>query len=114
MLGVAGAPLLALVLAHSGELGATWYHWVFALVGLTPVGIKSFNNYVLEVSAPEEYARYLSAQSLCLASPIVLAPLAGLVIDLVGFEAVYVTVAALMLVGFLLSFSLIEPRQARG
>jgi MFS family permease len=110
MLGVGGAPLLALVLANLGEVGAAWYHWVFALVGLTPVGIKTLNNYVLEISEPEEHARYLSAQSLCLASPIVLAPLTGLVMDLVGFELVYLAVAMLMLVGFCLSFSLVEPR----
>jgi predicted MFS family arabinose efflux permease len=111
MLGVAGAPILALILAHQGEVGAAWYHWVFALVGLTPVGIKTLNNYVLEICEPEDHARYLSTQSLCLASPIVLAPLAGLAIDRFGFECVYLAIAGLMLVGFVLSFSLVEPRR---
>ena len=60
--------------------------------------------------SPAEHPRYLSTLSLSIAAPALLSPLAGLAIDLVGFEAVFLIVALLVFCGWLLSLGLEEPR----
>src|SRR6185436_4491884 len=83
---------------------------VFLFVGLTPVAQKTFNNYTLEITQPEHHPRYLSTLSLSMAAPILASPLISPLIHWVGFEAVYLGVVGLMLLGWLLSFGLLEPR----
>jgi hypothetical protein len=77
---------------------------------MTPVAQKTLNNYTLEISRPEDHARYLSTLSLCMAAPIFASPLVGWLIALAGFPPVYHGVTALLLVGALLSTTLVEPR----
>ena len=113
MLGIAAAPLVAVVLMHVGSNGRHLFHVVFALLGLMPVAMRTFNNYVLEISTPEHHVHYLSILGLCMAGPAFLSPLAGLMIDTAGVTSVFVTVALLILVGWLLSFGLVEPRRHR-
>ncbi len=110
LLGIAAAPALTIALLHMGETGIRCYSAVFVLVGLTPVVLRTFQNYTLELAAPEHHSIYLSTLGLCLAAPVFLSPLAGLLIDLLGFETVFLTIAALILLGWSLTFRLHEPR----
>jgi hypothetical protein len=109
LLIVAG-PLAALAFIHWPEIGVRAFPLVFTFVGLTPVAQKTFNNYTLEITEPEHHPRYLSTLSLCMAAPIFASPLVSPLISIVGFEWVYFGVALLLVLGWLLSFGLIEPR----
>lgn len=116
-LAICAAPQLALILvswsARDDSQQQSYqyaYLVVFLLVGMTPVAQKTLNNYTLEISAPEDHARYLSTLSLCMAAPIFASPLVGWLIALVGFPPVYHGVTALLLAGALLSTTLVEPR----
>ena len=116
-LAICAAPELALILVSwAGRSTSDLTHFryayfaVFLLVGMTPVTLKTLNNYTLEIAAPEDHARYLSTLSLCTAAPIFASPLVGLLISAVGFVPVYHGVTALLLAGALLSATLVEPR----
>jgi hypothetical protein len=109
LLIIAG-PLAALAAMQWPEIGKVAFPLVFLFVGLTPVAQKTFNNYTLEITQAENHPRYLSTLSLSMALPIVGSPLVSVLIKVVGFAAVYLGVVGLLLVGWLLSFRLIEPR----
>ncbi len=109
LLIVAG-PLAALIAIHWPAIGQAAFPLVFLFVGLTPVAQKTFNNYTLEITTPENHPRYLSTLSLSMAFPILFSPLISPLIDLIGFEMVYLGVVGLLFLGWLLSFGLIEPR----
>jgi len=111
LLGIASAPALAIGLLYSGSFGIRLYGAVFVLVGMTPVVLRTLQNYTLEVAAPEHHAVYLSTLSLCMAGPMFLSPLAGYFIDQLGFEAVFLTIAGLIMASWLLTFRLQEPRR---
>lgn len=112
LLGIASAPVLAVGLLHSGSLGIRLYGSVFVFVGMTPVVLRTIQNYTLEVAAPQDHAVYLSTLSLCMAVPMFLSPLAGHFVDRFGFEPVFLTIAGLIMTSWLLTFRLSEPRQA--
>lgn len=103
-------PVLAIVLGHTGPFGKRCFPLVFLLVGMTPMTLKTLQNYTLEICAPVAHARYLSTLSLCVASPILLSPLVGLLVDLTSFELVFSIVSLLLLTGLLRSLHLKEPR----
>jgi MFS family permease len=107
----AGIPLFAIFLttldADAARLG---FPWIFVGIGLIPIGFRVITNYLLEVSPPDEHPRYLSLSQLCTAAAFLASPLFGLLIDVAGFELVFGLEAALMLVGGLLTFGLVEPR----
>ncbi|MEX2176487.1 MAG: MFS transporter [Pirellulaceae bacterium] len=107
---IIAAPLAAIGLVYYPALGKNWFAVVFLLIGLTPVAQKTFNNYTLEISESANHPRYLSTLSLCMAAPIYASPLIGGLINMVGFEPVYLLVTLLLLAGFALSFGLNEPR----
>ncbi len=107
---LAVAPCLAVALAWCGEAASAWYSLVFLLVGMTPVTIRSFNNYALEIAGPADQPRYLSTLSLCFAAPIVASPLVGALIGLTGFAATFLIIAVLILIGWSLCWRLREPR----
>lgn len=104
------APQTALWLSFNPEIGKVGFFMVFLLVGMTPVAQKSFNNYTLELTTPENHPRYLSTLSLCMALPIFFSILVGYFVDWLGFTAVYHAVTVLLVIGAILSFRLIEPR----
>ena len=112
MVLIAAAPVLAVLMSHWGESAAIAYRYVFILVGVTPVAIRSFNNYALEIAGPEDHPRYLSALSLCFAAPIVASPVAGACIEIFGFAAVFLVIAGLLGAGWALCVGLHEPRHA--
>ncbi len=110
--GSALAPLLAIALAHGGDLGANLYWLVFIPLGVTPLVFRILINYTLEVCRPDEHARYVSTVNLCLAAPFVFSPAVGWVVDAAGFEVVFLAAAGLVLLGGCLTFRLDEPRHA--
>jgi hypothetical protein len=110
MLGISTMPILALGISHLPGWGPTLYPGVFLLIGLTPVGFKTFSNYTLEISSNADHPKYLSTLGLCFAMPLLLSPLMGLVVELFGFEAVFIGVSVLLVIGWLLTFRLLEPR----
>lgn len=110
MLVIAAAPTSAIILLHAGSMGTQLYHYVFVLVGLTPVVLRTLQNYTLEVAEPEDHPRYLSTLSFCSALPLFFSPLVGHFVDLFGFEAVFLGIAGLIFAGWVLTFGLQEPR----
>jgi MFS family permease len=109
LLIIAG-PLAALAAIYWPQIGKLAFPLVFLFVGLTPVAQKTFNNYTLEITKPENHPRYLSTLSLSMAAPIIASPLISLLINALGFEVVYLFVVSLLLLGWFLSFRLLEPR----
>jgi MFS family permease len=109
--GLCLAPILALVLASQGESAQAYFLWVFVLLGLTPVSFRTFSNYTLELSGRDHQPRYLSTLSLCIAVPtMLLSSLLGLSVDYFGFVPVFVLVILCLLVAWLLTMKLREPR----
>ena len=112
MLALCGAPVLALILARLGPEAQPFFIGVFCLVGLTPVTMRAFSNYTLEIVEPKYHPRYLSTLSLCMAAPAILtSSFLGLMIDWFNFEFVFGLVVTLMFCGWLLTFGLNEPRE---
>jgi MFS family permease len=117
-LAIVAGPLAALGLVFWPDVGRWAFPAVFLLVGLTPVAQKSFNNYTLEITEAQHHPRYLSTLSLCMAAPIYASPLVSVLINEVkeatggrlSFEPIYIGVVVLLVLGWLLSFGLIEPR----
>ena len=104
------APLLALWLSNSGGLGRLWFAAVFVLLGLTPVTFRLLQNYTLEISEAEDHPRYLSTLNLAASVPILASPLAGYVADVTSMETIFLGVAFVNLLGWLLTLWLDEPR----
>jgi MFS family permease len=110
--GAALTPLAALALAF-GWLGPPerWFWLTFALLGLLPVGLRTVQNYTLELCPPTDHPRYVSTVSLGQALPLCLSPVIGLVMDYFSFPAVFCLVAGLIAIGGLLTLDMIEPRE---
>ena len=105
------APLLALAISWSADLQPAWFTVVFGLLGLTPVAMRFLNNYTLEIASRDEHPRYLSTLAFAIAAPpILLSPLIGALIDSVGFELIFAIVTGCVFTGWLLAFTLAEPR----
>ena len=106
-------PLLALLLTSTLlEHGEQWFWAAFVFLGLVPVTMKSFINYALELTDPSNHPRYVSTMTLCFAVPFVLSPLVGWLIDLVGYEPIFVAISVAMGLGGVLTFRMSEPRMA--
>jgi hypothetical protein len=105
-------PLAALAAIYFPAIGKTAFPLVFVFIGMTPVAQKTFNNYTLEISEPEDHPRYLSTLSLSMAAPLLASPLVSPLINAIGFEAVYLFVVCLLMLGWLMTFRLTEPRAA--
>ena len=75
-----------------------------------PIVIRTLNNLTLELSPRAEHPRYLGTLNLCLSGPAALSPLAGLLIDLFGFKAVFLGISLIILLSWLMTFRLHEPR----
>ena len=86
---------------------------VFVGIGLVPIGFRVITNYLLEISPPDDSARYLSLSQLCTAASFLASPFFGLLIDVTSFELGLLLQAGLMAVGGVLTFGLVEPRVPR-
>lgn len=105
------APALALVMALSDPAwGRRWFWLVFVPLGFTPLSLKTFVNYTLELASPVEHPRYLSALGVCQALPFLTAPAWGWLVDVTSFEFVFALGAAGVAISVALTFSLAEPR----
>lgn len=78
---LAVAPLVALAIARPGSGVGTLYWLVFVLLGMSPVAMRTINNYTLELVPPELHPLYLSTMRVCFLVPFVCSPLAGSVLD---------------------------------
>jgi len=114
LFGVMILPLGSMALVHSGETGIYLFDWLFLFVGVTPITFRAFTNYTLELVPAELHPRYLATQSLCIAIPMVLSPFVGLLIDLTSFEAVFSGIAVILLIGWTMTWFLVEPRHEPG
>jgi MFS family permease len=111
LLAIALTPLLALGLSHFSHWGPAGFLLVFVLLGLFPITIRVISNYALEIAPPNDHTNYLSVVNLAMALPAILfAPLVGWAIDLWGFDLLFLTVDGLVVLAFLLSPTLEEPR----
>jgi hypothetical protein len=107
-------PILALVLASAGTVGAQFYFVVFVFVGLVPITIRTFNNYTLELVSRDRQPQYLSLLSLFMAGPAIFTSvIVGLLLEVFDYEIVFVSVSTIVLVGLLLSLRIKEPRKSR-
>jgi MFS family permease len=106
-------PLIALLLTSGMiENGVRWFWVAFVFLGLVPVTMKTFINYTLELTEPENHPRYVSTMSLSFAVPFVLSPVVGALIDSIGFEPVFVAISGTILTGGLLTYRMAEPRHS--
>ncbi len=113
MLAICAGPILAIVLSHFPAVGATWFFLVFVIIGLTPVTMRIFSNFALELTTRDQQPKLLGVLSLCMAGPAIFTSTAlGLLLDFVGFETVFCLVTALLFVGWLMTFRLKEPRKS--
>lgn len=110
LLLIAATPLLAIGLATGPDSWRGYYWFIFLLVGLTPVVLKTLQNFTLEFAAAHNHTRYLAVMSLCLSGPLMAAPLVGLLIDKLGYPPVFLGVAITVTISWLLTFRLREPR----
>lgn len=107
-------PVLTLVLTHEDFIdGQKWFWVAFVFLGLVPVTMKTFINYTLELTTPENHPRYVSTMSVCFAVPFVLSPIVGWLIDQIGFQPIFAFISASIFTGFLLTFRMFEPRGKR-
>lgn len=115
VLGSALPPLVALGLTTLGPVVGGRFFWlVYVPVGLTAVTFRLVTNFALELAPPAEHPRYLSTIGLCFAAPVMLGavPL-GWLIDRIGFEPVLICGSAVVILAWLLTFRLAEPRHLR-
>jgi hypothetical protein len=105
------APLLALVFSRMPLAGRFGFLVVYFLLGLMPVTMRILSNYSLEFTSVGNQPRYLAAQSMAMAVPVIVSSaMVGWLIDRFGYDPVFLLVTACMTSGWLLTFRLHEPR----
>ena len=112
LLLVAVTLLLAIGLASAPASWHQFYWFIFLMVGLTPVVLKTLQNFTLEFAAPEDHTRYLAVLSLCVSGPLMASPLVGLLIDKFSYRPVFIGVSLVVVLSWLMTFRLREPRLA--
>ena len=111
VLGTAFVPLLALLFTSGIDGFGPKHFWVtFFFLGLTPVTVRTLTNYALELSEPRQHPLYVATLHACLAVPFLFSPLVGLLVDLLGFQKVFIGVSGVIFLGWLASLKLTEPR----
>lgn len=105
------APALAMLFAAIPQVGRYGFIAVYFLLGLMPVTMRLLANISLEFAEPNDHPRYLAAQSLALALPVILTSnLTGLLLDWHGHELVFMGGAAALMTAWFLTFLVHEPR----
>ena len=104
--------MAALIFSRQPDFGKTGFMLVFFLLGLTPVTMRILTNYTLEFTTVEHQPRYLAAQKLSMAAPVIISStLLGLMLDFLGFEVVFGFVIGCLTLAWYLTFRLHEPRK---
>lgn len=112
MLVLTACPVFAIWLASSSSMASSYFFLVFLIVGITPVIFRVLNNFSLELASQNDHPNYLSALSICIAIPvIVLSQIAGWLLPILGYEAIFFSISMILLVGWLLTFNIREPRK---
>ena len=113
MIALCVAPLLTIYCLRYGNGWEFGFQLVFFLLGLTPVTMRTFSNYTLEIADSDSQPVFLSTLGICMAAPVIIlsAPV-GALVDLIGFESVFIAIVLILLVGWLLTFGLQEPRRS--
>ena len=107
-------PWSARVLASlDPETGRRWYWLTFVLLGLTPITMRTIQNYTLELVDETEHPRYLSTMTVCFAFPFVLSPLVGWLLDVLPYQIPFLAVSMLIAIGGLFTFRMVEPRHRK-
>ncbi len=105
------APVLALTCSHLPSLGRAGFMVVYFLLGLMPVTMRILSNYSLEFTSVEHQPRYLATQSIAMAVPVILSSaLIGFLLDEWGYDWVFGAVILFMILGWILTFRVHEPR----
>lgn len=105
------APALAFVMTRTDPAWAhRWFWLVFVPLGFTPLSLKTFVNYTLELAPRAEHPRYLSALGVCQALPFLAAPGLGWLADATSFEFVFALGAICIAISVALTFRIPEPR----
>ena len=108
---LAVAPAIAVYFSRDEGLAKSCYFLVFLILGVTPVTIRVLNNFALELAPAESHPHFLSALSLCMAFPvIVFSQIVGWLIPVWGFDVVFMVIFGIILVGWVFSFFVGEPR----
>ncbi len=103
-------PLWSITMTNlPGEIAKTWYWTTYFILGMNPVIMKIFMNYVLELTPRANHTRYLSAMSVSMGVSFLFSPLVGYLIDL-WFEGVFVMVSISAIIAGWMASRLIEPR----
>lgn len=102
------APVLALVLFEYGR--ADWYWITFVWLGLVPVTFRMQLNYALELTHRSQHPIYVSTVVLCMTVPILLSPIVGECVERIGYVAPFCCITAVLLVGWCLTLTMVEPR----
>lgn len=112
LFAVSFTPILAILFAR-GDIpnAAEWYWLTFILLGLTPVLMRTILNYTLELVDSDQHPQYLSTMKIMFAAPFVFAPFVGYLIDTIPYEIPFLGVSALVVLGGVLTFRMVEPRQ---
>ena len=104
-------PLLTLWLITEPSWGGNYFWIIFVLVGMTPFSIGILFNYTLELTETENHPRYLATLGLVVAVPAILSPFASYSIDFFKSPTpLFTSVSILLIVAWLLTFRLPEPR----
>jgi len=109
--GSATVPILALWISSLDPVaGRRLFPLIFVGVGLTPVVLRLFANYVLEITPREEHPQALSLTQVSSIVALIASPFFGALIDRVGYAPTFVTVAIALTIAGAITFSLTEPR----
>ena len=104
-------PLLTLWLINQPSWGGNYFWIIFVLVGMTPFSIGILFNYTLELTETENHPRYLATLGLIVAIPAILSPLVSYSMDFfMSPTPLFTSVSVLLIVAWLLTFRLPEPR----
>lgn len=112
MFSAVAAPVIPLVIARYDLSG--WFWLTFVWLGLVPVTFRMCLNYALELASRDRHPVYVSTVVFSMAPPILLSPLIGEFVQRIGYVAPFVLISATVFVAWLITLTMIEPREKIG
>ncbi len=101
-------PLVAIALSTWAE--PKWFILAFVLFGAIPNTFRALESYCLELTEPSRHAQYISTLKLFMPIALLISPLAGLLIDQIGFAPVFIAIGLVNMAGVVMTFFIEEPR----